>query len=343
MNRFSALPALALMLLAAGCSTHRLAERTQLPRHPIHETRMTNQPTEGYVPTGVWRIRSAQNTVYLVGTCHIVSEKEIPFPSAFYAAYQDSKDIYVEYDGLSFSGQWMVVRAAPGLIRWLLAHQSKFNYPKGQTLTNHLSTDTVKQLRELYGADFARKQHLTPLGLLFWNELESLQGENAGGVDDLFTLLAHRDSKPIRALDDGTVVSLMLPTMDAILATYTRKIAERGPDAVLKEELLDQSNEDMDWRHGDLSAAAKELAEMKKDAPDIYEKLLPGRNRQWLPKITRALQSKRNAMVLVGALHLFGKDGLLQLLSDAGFKAEQMYGIDRPEIENSAASQATHR
>jgi uncharacterized protein YbaP (TraB family) len=326
------LAALGLTLFATGCSTHRLAERTHLSQHAIHETRMTNQPAEGYVPTGVWRIRGAHNTVYLVGTCHIVSAEEIPFPSAFYAAYQDSKDVYVEYDGLSFNGQWMTVRAAPGLIRWLLANQSKFNYPKGQTIANHVSADTLKQLRAYYGKTFAQKQHLTPLGLLFWNELEGLQGEDAGGVDDLFTLLAHRDGKPIRALDDGKVANLVLPTMAAMLATYSRKIAERGPDAVLKEAIIDQSEEDLDWRHGDVSAAEKEIAEMKNDAPDVYEKLLPGRNRQWLPKISRALQGKRNAIVLVGAMHLFGNAGLLQLLSDAGFKAEQMYGIDHPKV-----------
>jgi uncharacterized protein YbaP (TraB family) len=193
----------------------------------------------------------------------------------------------------------------------------------------------VKQLRALYGADYATKQHLTPLGLLFWDELESLKGDDAGGVDDLFTLLAHRDSKPIRALDDGKVADLMIPTMDAILAMYARKIAERGPDAVLKEAILEQSELDIDWRYGDVSAAEKEISEMKSEAPDIYENLLPGRNRQWLPNITRALQSKRNAMVLVGALHLFGKEGLLQMLSDAGFKTEQMYGIDRPKLNES--------
>ena len=338
------LAALALALLAMGCaSTHRLAERTRLSQHPIHETRMTNQPGDGYVPTGVWRIRGAQNTVYLVGTCHIVSEEEIPFPSAFYAAYQDSREIYVEYDALSFSGQWMTIRSAPGLIRWLLAHQSDFNYPKGQTLANHLSDDTVKQLRTLYGADFARKQHLKPLGLLFWDELESLHGDNAGGVDDLFTLLAHRDSKPIRALDDGKVADLIIPTMDSILATYTRKLAERGPDAVLKEAILDHPDEDTDWRHGDVSAAEKEVAEMKNDALALYQKLLPERNRQWLPKITQALRGKRNTMVLVGAMHLVGNEGLLQLLRDDGFKAEQMYGIDRPKLGEATSTVSQHQ
>ena len=330
------LTGLALAWVAVGCaSTHRLAERTHLSQHPIQETRMTNQPAEGYVSTGVWRIRGPQNTVYLVGTCHIVDEKEIPFPSAFYAAYQDSKDIYVEYDSLSFSGTWMVLGAVPGMVRWILAHQSELSYPKGQTLTNHLSADTVMRLRAFYGPDFRNKERMTPLALVFWNEFQSMEGGNIGGADDLFTLLAHRDDKRIRSLDDGTVTDLIQPTLDAILATYTRKIAERGADAVVRDEILDHHEETLDWRYGDVSAAEKEVAEMKNDAPMLYEKLLPGRNRQWLPKITLALQGRHNTMVLVGAMHLVGKEGLLQLLREAGFKTEQMYGIDRPELNES--------
>ena len=337
MTRFThTLAAFALTLIATGCaSTHRLAERTHLSQHPIYEMRMSNKPTEGYVPTGVWRIRGALNTVYLVGTCHLVAEEEIPFPSSFYAAYQDSKDIYVEYDGLSLSGQWMVLRAVPGMVRWVMAHQSELNYPKGQTLTNHLSAETVLRLRTFYGQDFAGKESMTPLALVFWNEFLSLSGEDVAGVDDLFTLLAHRDDKRIRSLDDAKVTELINPTLDAILAAYRRKIAERGADAVVKEEILDHQEEVTDWRHGDVSAAEKEVAEMRKDAPELYQKLLPDRNRRWLPAITQALHGKRNAMVLVGAMHLAGKDGLLQLLRDAGFKAEQMYGIDRPKMGES--------
>src|SRR5688500_3541305 len=72
--------ALAAIALLAGCSTHRMAEKTRLPLHPIHETRMTNQPAPGYVATGVWRVRGTANMVYLVGTSHTVTDDEIPFP-----------------------------------------------------------------------------------------------------------------------------------------------------------------------------------------------------------------------------------------------------------------------
>src|SRR5687768_9307029 len=100
--------------LASGCSTHRMAEQTRLPLHPIHETRMTNQPAPGYVLTGVWRVRGKANTVYLVGTCHVVADDEIPFPSSYYAAYRDSQEVLVEADSLSFSGAWLVMSASPG-------------------------------------------------------------------------------------------------------------------------------------------------------------------------------------------------------------------------------------
>ena len=312
----------------AGCSTHRLAEKTRLPLHPIHETRMTNQPTPGYVPTGVWRVRGASNTVYLVGTSHIVSDDEIPFPSAYYAAYRDAKELFVEVDPLSFSGTWMVLTALPGAARFFVKHKAEFTCPRGRTLEDYVSADTARQLREHYGEEYADKKRLTPLGLIFLNEFAGGDGE--GGVDDLFALLAHRDGKRIRSLDKQAAAQLLVPTLDAILDHARRDIAARGADAVLKEATLGDEEERDDWRYGDVSAAAQEIAEMKRHEPALYDQLLPGRNRQWFSTVTRALVRKHNVMILVGALHLPGDDGLIEMLRGEGFNPEQMYGIDRP-------------
>jgi uncharacterized protein YbaP (TraB family) len=313
----------------AGCSTHRLAEKTQMPLHPIHETRMTNQPTPGYVPTGVWRVRGQANTVYLVGTCHVVSDDEIPFPSAYYAAYRDAKELFVEVDPLSFSGTWMLLTALPGAARFFVKHHSEFTCPKGRTLEDYISADTVHQLREHYGEEYAAKKRFTPVGLIFLNEFGG-GGDGEGGVDDLFALLAHRDGKRIRSLDKKAAAQLVVPTLDAILNQARREIAVRGADAVLKEATLTDEEERDDWRYGDVSAAAHEIAELKRHEPVLYDQLLPGRNRQWFATITRALARKHNVMILVGALHLAGEDGLIDMLRRERFNPEQMYGIDRP-------------
>jgi len=84
------------------------------------------------------------------------------------------------------------------------------------------------------------------------------------------------------------------------------------------------------WRHGDLVAAARVQEEMKKESEELYDKALRTRNRNWMQKLEPLLHGRKNALVLVGAAHLPGEDGLLRLLRTAGFPVEQLYGVDRP-------------
>lgn len=58
-------------------------------------------------------------------------------------------------------------------------------------------------------------------------------------------------------------------------------------------------------------------------APEFLEAILPARNRAWLPRLTDELQ-KGGVFVAVGAGHLFGEDGLLELLAKAGFEIRRL-------------------
>jgi uncharacterized protein YbaP (TraB family) len=320
----------AVIMVGSGCSTHRMAEKTRFPLHPIQESRMTNRPTVGYVATGVWRVRGAANTVYLAAASHLVATNEIPFPSSYYAAYQDVKEVWVEADPLSFYGTWLVASMLPSATVFLVKNISEFTCPKGRTLADYVSPDTARRLREHYGKDYANKARFMPLGLLFMNEFSADTSETVGGPDDLFALLAHRDSKPIHSLDNRTAAQLAVPAMKTMLDQTRTELSKRGADDVVKEKILEHKEERDDWRYGDVSAAAKEMAEMKSQVPTLYAQLLPERNQRWLRPITHALAGKRNVLVIVGALHLAGEDGLIELLRKAGYHPEQMYGIDRP-------------
>jgi uncharacterized protein len=331
-HHWRALFVAAVITVGSGCSTHRMAEKSRLPLHPIHESRMTNRPAAGYVATGVWRVRSAANTLYLAAASHLVSTNEIPFPSSYYAAYQDVEEVWVEADPLSFSGKWLVASILPGATVFLVKNVSQFTCPKGRTLADYVSTDTTRRLREHYGEDYGNKERYTPLGLLFMNEFSEDTSDIVGGPDDLFALLAHRDSKPIHSLDNRASAKLVVPTMKTMLDQTRTELSKRGADEVVKEKILEHQKERDDWRYGDVSAAAKEMAEMKSQVPTLYAQLLPERNQRWLRPITRALTGKRNVLVVVGALHLAGEDGLIELLRKAGYRPEQMYGVDRPMV-----------
>ena len=57
----------------------------------------------------------------------------------------------------------------------------------------------------------------------------------------------------------------------------------------------------------------------------MYQRLLVDRNRNWLPKIEALFTRPGRTFVVVGAAHLVGPDGLLQMLKARGYTIEQMY------------------
>ena len=318
------------VILATGCATSRPhAPDSRMARHPFDESRMSSQPAAGYTPSGVFRIRGSRNTLYLAGTCHVVADDQIPFPSPFYAAYRNVDEIYVEMDTTnpSFLASMRLIFRT---LKWYKAHAKELTCPKGRTLSDYVSAETLERLRAMHGKDYSNKR-LTPISLMLMHEGGALENEEAKGVDDTFLLKAHQDGKRIRELDDGTITDTLFLFLDTMLTEWRRDIAERGADAVIEEELLNETEEEhRGWRQGDMKVVESEQTEMKEKALVIYETGVVERNRKWMSKLEKALRQKKDLMVLVGVDHLGGKDGLLHLLAEAGFTVEQMYGVDRP-------------
>ena len=77
------------------------------------------------------------------------------------------------------------------------------------------------------------------------------------------------------------------------------------------------------WRTGDTAALEKLLTEGTDEAPEIRERLLVERNRNWIPHIEKCLAAGERCFVVVGAAHLVGSDSVVDLLQKAGYKVEQ--------------------
>jgi hypothetical protein len=80
---------------------------------------------------------------------------------------------------------------------------------------------------------------------------------------------------------------------------------EKG-DAVLMADLVDKSN--------------REFPELK----GINKRLIDDRNHTMLEKILSFFKEEKTYLVVVGAGHLVGKTGLVQLLKDKGFTLKQL-------------------
>ena len=78
------------------------------------------------------------------------------------------------------------------------------------------------------------------------------------------------------------------------------------------------------WRHGDTARLATLLSKEYREFPALYRPLVTDRNQHWLPQIERFLKDDRNTLVVVGALHLVGDGGLLELLRQDGYQPLQL-------------------
>jgi hypothetical protein len=56
------------------------------------------------------------------------------------------------------------------------------------------------------------------------------------------------------------------------------------------------------WRHGDVETVARLNQEMQRDLPSFGERLIAGRNRNWIPKIERYLRDRRTYFVVAEAV-----------------------------------------
>jgi uncharacterized protein YbaP (TraB family) len=95
----------------------------------------------------------------------------------------------------------------------------------------------------------------------------------------------------------------------------------------LKEmDLVDRNLERIvrSWSTGDIRALEELLLSGMRDYPQVHQMIIVDRNRRWLPEIEKALSQGESTLVVVGAAHLVGKDGILELLKARGYSLEQL-------------------
>src|SRR5690606_24008533 len=81
------------------------------------------------------------------------------------------------------------------------------------------------------------------------------------------------------------------------------------------------------WRAGDVERLDRDIrAEMAAKSPQSYKLLAVDRNDAWLPQIEKRLSGPGpdDTLVVVGALHLLGADGLVEKLRAKGYEVERM-------------------
>jgi uncharacterized protein YbaP (TraB family) len=262
----------------------------------------------------LWALHGARNTVYLMGSIHVLRASDYPLDKTLMDAYADSASLAME-----------VNLAAVDLADVQKDMLASALLPAGTTLRTVLGRERYDKARELArdaGADLTLFDPYAP-----WFVAEAVtqleiqrQGfEAQSGVEMFFLARARTDAKSVVGLEtvqDQIALFTALP-----LSTQADYLVSSLEDAHDRPQELDAMV--AAWRHGDAAWFAAEIAREFGADSALYQSLLVARNRHWLPRIEAMLKTDQNVLVIVGTGHLVGHDGLLDLLQKDGIVATQ--------------------
>jgi uncharacterized protein YbaP (TraB family) len=272
-------------------------------------------------PLPLWQVDGLRNTVFLLGSVHVLREQDHPLPSRIVEAYAGSDVVYMEIDmdDVDPIGTQALINDLGVL--------------KGETtLSDLLGPDAaaraVEDAVEL-GIPFDLLQKSEPwLAAMTVEQLLLLrQGFKAEfGVEMTVAALASRDAKPVEGFETieqqiGFLDGLSLSSQrDMLLQVLATNIEDRS----LIDRMIDA------WRDGDTAFFETLLDSEKEAAPELYAIVVADRNARWAEAIGDMLDDERNYLVVVGAMHMIGRDGVPALLRDRGFPVNQ---LQQPEFE----------
>lgn len=262
----------------------------------------------------LWKIQGKQATVYLLGSVHALQEKDYPLPSVIENAFTNARVVAFETDIGELENPAIAMKM-----------MSKSQLPEGQTLESVLSPEVYKAFMkhaEDSGTPGMMVDHMKPAMAAMTLEIFELlkMGMNPQfGVDKHFYPLAQSAGKEI----------LPLETVDYQLDLITG-FSKEEDELVMKSTLKEIDNVKKDigelikaWREGDADKLQKLMNDAMADSPAIYKRLLTNRNHNWIPKIEELVRGDKNAIIIVGAGHLVGKEGVVELLQKDGLKVTQ--------------------
>lgn len=265
---------------------------------------------EGPRPLFLWRYTGPGATVYLAGSIHLLKQTLHPLPEPLEAAFRQADTLVVEVD--------LFAMAQDELMAKML---SVSQLPEGQSLATVLPPALYERLsRRLAGDgdDIDHQQRLQP-ALIVQNL--TLLGAMALGYEGQYGLehhfLAKKGKRPV----------LELESIDAQLELLFGQ--PMNMQIQLLEDTLDQAAE-LEPLLADLVRAwlggaddkflrlFEEQAGQSELSRAFSRQLLDDRNIGMAGKISGYLNGKGTYFVLVGAAHVVGEKGIVNLLKEQG-------------------------
>ena len=263
----------------------------------------------------MWKIDSPKATVYILGTVHMMAKEMYPLDSRIESAFKKSDAYALEFNIDDVTKIQMDTML------------SDISYRGDDTIRDHISTGTYKALQKKfseYGLPFENMLKFRPWFLAI--TIETIEYQKLG-LDPRYGI-----DKYLLQRAEGNKSIIELESFDSQMDLF-RNMQEKDQELFLMYTLndIETSAKVMDvllkaWFEGDANTVEKLMfAPLRENRQllRIYEELFYERNLNMTDKIVKMLAQKGTYFVAVGAGHLVGSRGIIELLTHKGYTVTQ--------------------
>lgn len=245
-------------------------------------------------------------TSYLFGTMHMLCSPDVVIPNAVQQAFMDAEQLVVEID-LTDVQQIHLIQAN--------LKQDPLNY-LDEHLTSEQQTQLSERVERVLQVPFPAMKEVRPffLNALFMQQYMDCS-ETMLLMDEAFITRSKSSQKPVVGLEsalDQLQVFDSLPLADQVASLL--EVALNPEQTKLEVKELEEL-----YLADDSAALYRYILEQSDGSPQFEETVLKQRNHRWVEQFMEMLP-QHSSFIAVGAGHLGGQDGLIQLLQQQGYQ-----------------------
>ncbi len=263
-----------------------------------------------------WRIAGEKGgDITFLGSMHVLRATDYPLPATIDTlfAHADALIMELDLDATDPATQQATIMRAAML-------------PPGRMLRDVVDPKVyqlAQQRTRDMGVDLALLEHFEPwfLSIAILDQgMRKFGFEGERGLEQYLLRKSHEAHKSIIGLE----------TLELQIGIFAA-LPPASQQAMLEQTLneLDDADTEMAklaaaWRDGHLETLSEGLLADFKAFPGLYETLVKNRNASWIEPLERRLSDGRHYLVVVGALHLVGRDNVIDMLKARGHKAVRL-------------------
>ena len=269
----------------------------------------------------LWKVSDGDNALYLLGSFHMLKPTDYPLSADVAAAAFDAESVLFEISPEEMNSPALAASMMQAGLR-----------TDGRTLEDQIGPELAAKLDAWAAAQpsgaptAAMLQRFEPwfAGLtVSIMQMTAMGLDPSLGLDRHFMDLAKERGKDVAGLETAAEQIALFDGMDPV--EQVQLLADALDDAAAGTARLEALH--AGWRAGDVDALWNGMAaEMRRDYPALYRRINVERNEAWLPKLAARLEAPGDddTLVVVGALHLLGEDGVVEGLRERGYTVERI-------------------